>query len=306
MKKNTSCGKSRGADRNKPSISSKSDGMTGNEMSGTTQSAASNNKPATRSKVTLRVWKWADNDAPGSIMDVVRDVYSGEAPLVLAEFDAHAVADAMISKVYSLNGPSGLILVAPETVRFNGRPIALALSLAGTITDDVIEQVAQVATAMGLTVLHQETSHLVGDSHPKHHMQRLQHQPDALDPTWEMVTQRLGRLDAAKANPYLILENSIGNYVQVYACDGNYAVEWHERGVEGPKRTQFKHWCAGHEPLKPVLVNHGTREYHITVFESELLTLDEATEILRSFYQGEGRPEGYGWRDMTDEIEALR
>jgi hypothetical protein len=253
--------------------------------------------------VTLYVWKWAKNDAPGRIQEIVSTVAKEQQPSALAEFDADAVADQMIAKVRSLRLPQGLVLGVSNTVRSNGKQIALAVGLAGTITKEVINQVTKVATAMGLTVFNRDSGHLVGDSAPKHHLVSSENHADILDPTWTMIARTLRRLDARKGDHYMVLANHRGDFVVVFACDSQYAVDWVERCSS--VRTGYIRRCAGHKPMEAVLVDHGTAECYTTVFASELLTEAEALGIFRVFYQGGGRPDGYHWRDIPMKKEGV-
>ena len=123
----------------------------------------------------------------------------------------------------------------------------------------------------------------------------LENQTPIQSPT---VKQILGSVDALtpQGGPgFLIVESATKDYVQAAGGDERFTVEWREYLDDG-----FKHWVAGLETGSEKRdVKIKTNGCVVTVQANEVLSSDDAKQILEAFGKGKGRPATYEWRDTT-------
>jgi formate hydrogenlyase regulatory protein HycA len=117
-------------------------------------------------------------------------------------------------------------------------------------------------------------------------------------PTPEQVRGTLARMTPDGGPGFIILEGRGEDYAQAAGGEGVFTAEWRESRGKG-----FGHWKAGQrgKPTKgkAVVPTHGAR---LTVRPHERLGGAEVETILLAYLAGEGRPEQFEWRDITDEL----
>jgi formate hydrogenlyase regulatory protein HycA len=115
-------------------------------------------------------------------------------------------------------------------------------------------------------------------------------------PTPEQVRAALARMTPDGGPGFLILEGRGDDYAQAAGGEGVFTAEWRESQGKG-----FRHWKAGQrgKPTKGKVVvpTHGAR---LTVQANERLGAAEVETILLAYLAGEGRPEQFEWRDISD------
>jgi formate hydrogenlyase regulatory protein HycA len=115
-------------------------------------------------------------------------------------------------------------------------------------------------------------------------------------PTPAQVRAALGRMTPDGGPGFIILEGRGDDYAQAAGGDGVFTAEWRETKGKG-----FRHWKAGlrGKPTKgkAVVLTNGAQ---LTVQPNERLSASDVETILLAYLAGEGRPEPFEWRDISD------
>jgi hypothetical protein len=122
-------------------------------------------------------------------------------------------------------------------------------------------------------------------------------------PTPEQVRAALGRMTPDGGPGFIILEGRGDDYAQAAGGEGVFTAEWREC-----KGKSFQHWKAGRREArirgkptkgKVVVPTHGAQ---LTVQPNERLAEADVETILLAYRAGEGRPEQFEWRDISDTL----
>ena len=116
-----------------------------------------------------------------------------------------------------------------------------------------------------------------------------------MNPTWEDVESALRSIHP-KENSYFILTNKKGNYVQTAGARLRLIIEHRQKSMLG-----FKHVVFGQSPVDEERISINYSGGAIALNKNEILSLDDALIIFKTFYDSDKFPESYLTRDVTDE-----
>lgn len=132
---------------------------------------------------------------------------------------------------------------------------------------------------------------------------KVEHEDPVADPSWRQITAAIGGIDAAASDAYAVLDHRNGDFIQVYSCADEYAVELSRTDAQ----TVVKTLCvAGIPPVLTDTVNIGVLRKHVTVLKGEVLTKDQALTLFRAFHTNRPMPPAFVWRDVWPEIQKLK
>jgi hypothetical protein len=134
------------------------------------------------------------------------------------------------------------------------------------------------------------------------HQLKLETKEPISDPSWDQIAAALRRIDAARADAFVALERDTGEYIQAFACAGEYMVELSASGGQtGAKSRRI----AGVSPVLPETTDIGTLVKHVSVLRGEVLTRQDALALFRAFHAGESMPPEFSWRETGPQLDKL-
>ncbi|MBL0144656.1 MAG: hypothetical protein IPP48_01735 [Chitinophagaceae bacterium] len=125
-------------------------------------------------------------------------------------------------------------------------------------------------------------------------------QIDTENPSWEFIRNSLTKIDPTLKS-YFILSDNLTYYVQCAGSKTRLTVEYRKLLGE-----TFKHFILGNK------INEKLEEKKwdqidckvgpIQVYDTEVLTISDAENIFKSFYEKGDKPQHYSYRDVTEQF----
>ena len=106
----------------------------------------------------------------------------------------------------------------------------------------------------------------------------------------------LKRIRPTQSNPYAVLSNRRGHFVQCYAHRRVFCVEW--RRNNPVDHRDFDHWRAQYPQVEPVEYRINPKNGVSLHPKCELIRYADTLRIFKSFLRGEPLPDRYVWRDI--------
>ena len=105
-------------------------------------------------------------------------------------------------------------------------------------------------------------------------------------------------------NPFGVLKDGHGRFIQAYEGGRRYCVEWAEWD-DWKTRTweKYKHFRAGLKQGSNKIIRLGSRKNGPIISDNESLSFADVLACFQAFYRHEPKPSQYVWRNITKEFE---
>ncbi len=245
-------------------------------------------------------WKWADNNLPGRPTDVHAALLRGEMPPALQLFDARPL-------IHKLR-------IAASRRQRDNEEWQWEVSPGGSVerarfvfvTCPQFEESAQrmrrfwqAFSALGLSGCDEQRGCIVKGLPPKLNCFFTGQQPSErmYDISQDDLPVLLRRVNPRLPDPFAILENQRGGFVQFYAERRRYCVEW--AGNQFWPKTIWDQWRA--QDADRLSKVGGTDEGDTLPprQDPDLLRFSDTLRIFEAFFRGEPRPTQYPWRNIN-------
>ncbi|MCG3147079.1 MAG: hypothetical protein PCFJNLEI_00516 [Verrucomicrobiae bacterium] len=246
------------------------------------------------------LWKWADNDLPGSPTQIIAQLASGDLPAALQPFLVRQVYPRLSKVLDRCRSELSEIFVAPlETVTGAARFIRLRHPLRAP--DWLPNQLLWAVWDAELTVVNATSNRLIGL--PKRNVVELPAGRQLVDIHPADIPGLLQQLAHSSGLAALTCYDCAGNMFQVWAHHRRYAVEWQVLPVRDFNLHRI--WVAGRQVETQRRTRFGTVAGGLDLYSRELLELGEVYHLWKSFLAGGQRPPTYHWRDVTRQVQHL-
>ena len=244
------------------------------------------------------LWKWADNDLPGKPTEVFSTLLQGELHPALRPFNARPVLHALKTfaacrrevgeewtwEVQPSNDPAQarfIFLTGPHLNDSRDRAVSFWESMNGLEMSGYDEQYGHVIHVLRAKL----NCFLFGQDHRERYYDLT---PDELPPL-------LHRVKLLASNPFAIIEDRRGYFVQCYAHRHRFCVEWREN-YDADTDDDFGHWRASLRGPNNVSTLH-VRTKHAT------LQFADTLRVFQAFVRRDPKPSRYRWRSIKRELE---
>ena len=249
------------------------------------------------------LWKWADNDLPGNPNEVFSTLIKGEMHPTLQTFNAQPLLDRLeaFAEIRRKVGEEWNWQIHPK----NDPTAARFVFLTGPHLNDSEDRKTSFWKAMqGLEIsgYDEECGHIIHSLKPKINCFKhgQDHRERYYDITADDVPSLLRRIDSAACDPYAILEDRRDYFVQCYAHERRFCVEWREN-YDPNDWKKFAHWRAYN--LKWLRARRHAAPTRRKRTDHDTLTFAETVNIFQAFVRGESKPTRYRWRDFKPSLE---
>ena len=233
----------------------------------------------------------SDADAWQSLPALIED--EGTAPDVFRDIHDHLVARyPCITTLSDEESDNGVWKDGPLWGNFRSR--AAVLGIVYSHADEVVPFVIDAAISRGFAVFDWTTQLVHRPGGYQHLVLNLEDRATLRAPTLSQLEAASDALTPDGGPGFLTLETGGGDYIQIAGGRGSFTLEW--RTYEG---SAFRHWVAGKGTALDVDIKIPTNGFHVTVKRHEQLTATDVKTLLSAFANGNGRPTGYTWRDIT-------
>lgn len=247
---------------------------------------------------TYYIWKWADNDLPGRPSDIVAQLCAGELPGALQPFSFKQVLGRLAKVADQRRTEMSELMIEAQGQR-NDQASFIHLCDPASDSPWLADKLLWAVWKTGLTLYDESSNRLVGL--PKHNV---------VEPSWG---RQLADIEVADI-PVLLRGPDNGPRLEAVACydrNGNMLQVWMHRRrfvVEWqilPDRdfSQHRIWVAGKPPTSLRCVCLGKPNSGLDVFKHEIFGMADAHRLWVTFLSGEARPEGYLWREVTQDLK---
>lgn len=249
-------------------------------------------------------WKWADNDLAGKPAEVHAMLLRGELHPALQTFDARPVLAALeaLATGERAEGEERSWQVhphdSPDAARFvftTGPQMERSASAAKDFLDRFLP--------LDISGFDEMQGHLIQGLPPKLNgfifgQARLGRAYDIVADELPVLIRSI-RPDAR--NPFGILTNRRGHFVQCLAKGRRFVVEWRENH-DWSDFAKFDHWKAQDIKRLSALTAPYTPTGIAAGRDPDLLTYADTLRIFQAFLRGEPRPAQYHWRRINLEL----
>ena len=249
------------------------------------------------------LWKWADNNLPGKPNEVFSMLIKGELHPALQSFNAQPLLRRLQEFAASRRQQDEEWdwQVQPSDNPTNARFIFLT----GPHLNDSKERENCFEKAMqGLTIsgYDEACGHVIHALYPKLNCFQYgqDHRERFYDITPDEVPSLLRRIDRDGPAPYAILTNRKFYFVQCYAHQRRFCVEWREN-YDLINWNDFAHWRAYN--LKWLRTQRDAVPAKRKRTDHDTVTFAETVNIFQAFLRGESKPSRFHWRDFKPCLE---
>jgi hypothetical protein len=121
------------------------------------------------------------------------------------------------------------------------------------------------------------------------------------DITPEELPPLLRRIDRHARDPFAVLEDRRPYFVQCYAEQRCFCVEWREN-YDTIHWKDFMQWRAS-APTRPEAKSPENSSISRKQSDPDLMTFADTVHIFQAFLRGESKPHRYRWRDIRVDLE---
>ena len=244
------------------------------------------------------IWKWADNDLPGSPAEVVDGLCAGDLPPAVQQFLVRKVYPRLVKVLNQCRSDLSEIFVDPQLTAGAARFIRLRHPLGDS--EWLANQLLWSGWDAELTVYNATADRLIGL--PKRNVVEMPKGRQLVDIGRADIPVLLHQLAKEPGLAALACYDRDGNMFQVWTHQRRYAVEWQVL----PARDFNLHriWVAG----RPIPTQRRSRlgglDGGLELFSRELLEMAEVYGLWASFLAGKKLPSSHFWRDVTRELDS--
>jgi hypothetical protein len=249
-------------------------------------------------------WKWADNDLPGSPVEVHADLLRGKMHPSIRSFNAvpllrrlekaraegRQVEEEWSWQIYPHDSPSRALFVfviCPEYGGFSGG-------------------FGDVFVPLGLACHDEQEGRLAKYFIPKLNcLVWGQYPEDVLYDIRESdLKLALKRLNPKMQGAFAILMDNRNFFVQCFAQGRRFLVEWREN-YDFRRPSAFEHWSA--QDAKRLAAAGGFHDYSLPEnVDPDLIRFEDTLDIFNVFLRGEPLPMRYTWLNITNKLKLRR
>ena len=243
------------------------------------------------------IWKWADNDLPGRPADMVALLCAGELPGALQPFSFKQVFGRLARVANQRRTEMGELMIEAQGQR-NGRASFIHLCDPASGSPWLANKLLWAVWKTGLTLYDESANRLVGL--PKRNV---------VEPSWDRQMVDIeaadipvllrGPGDGGKLGAAACYDRH-GNMLQVWMHRRRFVVEW--QILPDKDFSRHRIWVAGKPPASLRRVCLGQPSHSLDVFRHEILGMADAHRLWVTFLSGAVRPEGWLWREVTQEL----
>lgn len=240
------------------------------------------------------LWKWAENDVPGKPDQVFSALVRGELHPALQTFNAQPLLrclDTFAAGRRALGEDWNWQVhpaCEPTAARF--------VFLTGPHLHDSEYRMKAFEKAMrslGLSGYDEQYGHVIHLFPPKFNCLLFgqDHRERYYDVTADEVPILLGHVDGTMRAPFVVLEDNRSCFVQCYASERHFHVEWREN-YDPDNSSNFQHWRAW--PPTQACPSQAIRD-------SDMMSFADTVRIFQTFLKGKPKPSCYDWKNITTE-----
>jgi len=243
-------------------------------------------------------WMLANNGAVNEPEPLCEQLLKRGLPPSIRRFEAEPCVERLQHKIEALVKTIPALSsqlrepVSEPTVRF------LWLTIRAEDVQPVLEALAEVAHAAGLTMFDRTKGRYVRPTGPKYFEFADWYGDRSYDSSLDFILRRLEEVDTKLMMPFVVLSRPSGDFVQAMSTNGDYRVEWAETGMDGQRR-QYVADKPDATRKRKMQIGSGKKQ---SVSESAVFGCEEAQAIFAAFYRGEPKPTTFVWHDMTDQL----
>ena len=128
---------------------------------------------------------------------------------------------------------------------------------------------------------------------------KIQNLAEVVSPTEKRLRTKLAKLQLASKHECGILEDDLGNYVQV--AGGGTACMIEHRTADPLRHFRGYHLDGG-KSIMPEGARIRFAGYEIALHQDEWMIDDQVADVFVAFLHGQAFPDWLGWRDISDTV----
>jgi hypothetical protein len=251
-------------------------------------------------------WKWADNDLPGRPSEVHAEMLAGRLPAALQAFDP----TRLLKKLHvaaaegRLRGEEWDWSVGSEKSSDRARFVFVCCPRIDS-SEASVRRFAKRFGWLGLSGIDEATGQVIPCLKPKRNCFHSGQQPaeryydiDAKD-----LPHLVRGIDPHGGDPFGIIEDSRGYFVQCFAEGRRFYVEWAQNRYFARKETQWDQWRAQDASRLAACGKTYNGEELPTHSDPDLMRYSDTLRIFEAFLRRECRPAQYAWRNINSLLE---
>lgn len=248
------------------------------------------------------VWKWAENDEKGKPNEVFAALMRGQLHPALRPFSKkYDELFKPFSDSCRDNGGTCYL----EYVKDKNSGLTIAIHIIGKHSNP-IPVISEILAGTDLETCSALDGKMTKYSLPKQYCFRFDNHVKYM-PVYDFDCDELPALLGCiknRDNPFGVLKDAHGRFIQAYEGGRRYCVEWAEWS-DWKKRTwkKYQHFRAGLKQGSKKTFRLGARPHGPVISENEALSFADVLACFQAFYRHEPRPSRYTWRNITDEFE---
>lgn len=246
-------------------------------------------------------WKWAKNDLPGQPREVHAELLRGRMHPALQPFSTAALIDQL--QRAAAHGHARKEEWNWQTVSDDvaGRAKFVFVTCPRLVaSEERMRRFVRLFAKSGLSGCDERTGHVIPGLRPKLNVFITgQHPSDRVyDISKGDLPRLIRRLDARLPDPFGIIEDRRGFFVQCLARGRRFCVEWSQSRFLS-RATQWDQWRA-QDTKRLVAAGGGEVDKSLRSIEkTDLLLYSDTLEIFQAFLREEARPTRYSWRNIN-------
>ncbi len=245
-------------------------------------------------------WKWAENDLPGQPVEIHAALLRGELHPALQTFDARPLVKKLERAGANgrKHGDEWDWQITPREDPKRARFVFVTCPEFGVFQPAGGRFLKSVSSS-GLSGCDDQDGQLISGLRPKLNLFTSGQLPGErlCDITPGDLPYLLRRIDRHRRDPYAILQDRRGYFVQCRAQGRRFIVEWAQNGYRRGK-TEFDQWRA-QDPSRLAALGGVNEEPQPANKEPDFIRYADTLRIFQAFLRGEPRPPQYAWRNIN-------
>lgn len=247
-------------------------------------------------------WKWAENDLPGVPKDVHAALLRGESHPAIQAFDPGPLIQALERE--AARGRDGGQEWGWKTVLDGGGPLARFVFVTGPDLNRCFRTHPLLSADLGdleLAACCEATGHILDGTLPKRNVVTMGPCPEEriYDIAEADLPCVLRRVTSDHRDAFLILTDRRWSFVQFYAHEDRYVVEWRDNhGLSASDR--FEQWRALDPARFAGMPDYLPGKTYPSETDPNLVAFEDMASVFRAFLRGEPRPGHLEWCLIND------